>query len=74
MENGEYWEYRVETFGSVWTGAKTEEIQSILNNWGLEGWEVIAVTMDSNVRKALVFAKRHLDENEKRRRERQNNY
>ena len=36
------WEYRVQTIGSIF-GTKDEDIESMLDAWGLEGWEAINV-------------------------------
>jgi len=38
------WEYRVENMGNAWKNPKPEEMTAELNQWGLEGWEVIAVS------------------------------
>ena len=36
------WEYRVQTIGSVF-GTKDEQIEAMLDQWGMEGWEAINV-------------------------------
>jgi len=38
------WEYRVQTLGSAWRGAKDQDIEATLNAWSEEGWGVISVT------------------------------
>jgi len=35
------WDYRVQNFGSTWTGAKPEDIEATLIEWGMDSWEVI---------------------------------
>jgi hypothetical protein len=41
MSDYAQWEYRILSFGSAWKGAKDEEIEATLNEWGADGWEVI---------------------------------
>ncbi len=31
------WEYRVQAVGGFWTGVKAEELEQLLNDWGVEG-------------------------------------
>ncbi len=52
------WEYRVHRY-SNWRGLKSDEVSDILNEWGMEGWEVIntAVTPDGAL---WITAKRPL--------------
>jgi hypothetical protein len=38
-EEFKQWEYRVQTIGSMF-GTKDENIETMLNEWGNEGWEV----------------------------------
>jgi hypothetical protein len=59
------WEYRVQTIGSFW-GTKDELIQSTLDEWGEEGWEVINVFTPENSGKVTVVAKRPLMERVRR--------
>ncbi|HJW89869.1 MAG TPA: DUF4177 domain-containing protein [Anaerolineales bacterium] len=66
METKDSWEYRVYTFGSIWRGARDEDIEAILNQWGAEGWEVIDFAEVSS--KVKVVAKRRLGQNIRRRR------
>jgi hypothetical protein len=57
------WEYRVQTIGTVF-GTKDEQIQALLNEWGLEGWEATQVYTPSQSSKV---AKRQLSEATRRR-------
>jgi hypothetical protein len=54
------WEYRLETFGTFWSRPKDEELQTILDEWGAEGWEVISAYPASNGEKVSLIAKRPL--------------
>ena len=59
------WEYRVQTIGSVF-GTKDENIQSTLDEWGLEGWEAISVYTPYGSGKITIVAKRPLTERVRR--------
>jgi hypothetical protein len=52
------WEYRILTVGNAFTGARDEQIETILNEWGLEGWEAVNVYAPSNSPKVTLVAKR----------------
>ena len=54
------WEYRVQTLGAALKQASDEEIESQLDEWGLEGWEVVAVHKIENSGKVRVIARRSL--------------
>jgi hypothetical protein len=54
------WEYRVQTVGSPISGAKDGQIETILNEWGVEGWEAVNVYSPSNSPKVTMVAKRQL--------------
>jgi hypothetical protein len=41
MSTKAIYEYRVETFGSALSSIKDEDLESTLNHWAGEGWEVI---------------------------------
>jgi hypothetical protein len=60
------WEYRVQTVGSFWSGVKAEELETLLNQWGTEGWEVVSTHILENANKINVIAKRPLTERVKR--------
>ncbi len=62
------WEYRVKSVGKFW-GTKDEDIQALLNEWGEEGWEAIAVYSSySGSGKTIIVAKRPLTLATRRRR------
>ena len=54
------WEYRVLTVGSVFNGAKDGQVEAILNEWGLEGWEAVSVYTSIKNSKATIVAKRQV--------------
>jgi hypothetical protein len=62
------WEYRVQTFGSFLSGVKAESLEITLNEWGEEGWEVIATHPIEGMSKINVIAKRLLTDRVKRKR------
>jgi putative IMPACT (imprinted ancient) family translation regulator len=61
------WEYRVQTFGTFFTGMKDEEMEEALNEWGVDGWEVISARGIENTSKVVVLAKRPLTASARRR-------
>jgi hypothetical protein len=67
MEETKQWEYRVQTIGGV-LGTKDEQIESLLNEWGLEGWEATQVYTPSGSNKVTIVAKRPLTATTRRRR------
>jgi len=54
------WEYRVQTVGSAIIGARDEEIEMMLNEWGMEGWEAVNVYAPSQSPKITLVAKRQV--------------
>lgn len=64
------WEYRVQTVGSFW-GTKDELLQNTLDEWGLEGWEVISVYAHHGSEQVTAVAKRPLTERARRTRKMQ---
>lgn len=60
MREPTFWEYRVLTIGSAWRGAKDEEIEETLNEWGAEGWEVTSAFGAPGGNKVTLVAKRPL--------------
>jgi len=64
-EETKQWEYRVQTIGGVF-GTKDENIQSTLDEWGLEGWEAINVFTPSGSGRITIVAKRPLTERARR--------
>jgi hypothetical protein len=63
------WEYRVETIGSFF-GTKDEHIQSVLNEWGSEGWEAIHVYTPYGSGNVTLVAKRPMTDRARRMRSR----
>jgi len=60
MAETEKWEYRVTTAGSTFSGPKDDEMEAMLNEWGLQGWELVTVTKIENSNKIRIVAKRPL--------------
>jgi len=61
------WEYRVQTFGTFFTGTKDDELETALNDWGMDGWEVIFARSVENTSKVVLIAKRPLSASARRR-------
>ena len=53
------WEYRVQTIGRFF-GTKDEIIETTLNEWGEEGWEVTHVYTPEGSGNVTIVAKRPL--------------
>ncbi len=62
------WEYRVRTIGNSILGAKDEQIEATLNEWGEEGWEAINVYTPEGSSKVTIVARRPLTAATRRRR------
>lgn len=60
-----HWEYRVQTIGSMF-GTKDEDIQEMLDEWGLEGWEAVSVYTPYGSGKITMVAKRPLTKRARR--------
>jgi hypothetical protein len=60
------WEYRIQTIGSVLFGAKDEDVQSTLDEWGSEGWEAISIYTPYGSGQITIVAKRQLSERTRR--------
>jgi len=60
MEEYTKWEYRVQTFGGMLRDVKDQKLQDALNEWGVEGWEVVSATAPENSNAVRVVAKRVL--------------
>jgi hypothetical protein len=67
-DEAQLWEYRVETVGSFWSGVKADELETLLNDWGAAGWEVVSTHILENANKINVIAKRPLTDRARRRR------
>lgn len=66
MSEVNQWEYRVRTFGSFFKGVRDDELAAELNQWGEDGWEVVAYRMIENTNQGQVVAKRPLDRTARR--------
>ncbi len=64
------WEYRVVSAGSFWNMPKDEDLETLLNELGEEGWEVVNIFAQQGNNRARVVAKRPLTQAERRRRSR----
>lgn len=62
------WEYRVQTVGGFFKGVPADELEELLNEWGLEGWEVVSTHILENANKINVIAKRPLTRTTRRER------
>jgi hypothetical protein len=60
------WEYSVKTIGSFFKGVKDNELETMLNQMGEEGWEVVAFRTIENSNQAQLVAKRPLDRTARR--------
>ncbi len=67
MEEIKQWEYRVRTIGGI-LGTKDELVETLLNEWGLEGWEATQVYTPSQSGKVTIVARRPLTASARRRR------
>ncbi len=67
MEENKQWEYRVRTIGSIF-GTKDEQVEALLNEWGLEGWEATQVYTPGQSGKVTIVARRLLTASVRRRR------
>ena len=63
------WEYRVQTIGSIF-GTKDGQIEGMLDEWGVEGWEAVNVYTTYGSGKVTIVAKRPLTERARRMRSR----
>ena len=68
MADMQQWEYRVNIVGSTMSTMKNEALEALLNEWGDEGWQVIAVFLLEHSSKMRLGAKRPLGPTSRRRR------
>jgi hypothetical protein len=54
------WEYRVRSFGSMWSAPKPDEMELVLQEWGTDGWEVVSAFNSESSNKVTLIAKRPL--------------
>jgi hypothetical protein len=66
MPETNQWEYRVKTYGSFFKGVKDDELETELNQWGEEGWEVVAYRLIENTNQAQLIARRPLTRESRR--------
>lgn len=66
MEQIEKWEYLVQSLSGTFSSPKDEDIESALNEWGEDGWEVLAVIQHSGTNRIRVVAKRPLSDRARR--------
>ena len=59
-EEMQKWEYRVQTVGGFFKGVPADELEELLNEWGMDGWEVVSTHILENANKINVIAKRPL--------------
>jgi hypothetical protein len=67
VEKRNQWEYRVQSFGNLFKDANDKDLQTELNAWGLEGWEVTTAYHTSG-NKVTLIARRTLDASTRRQR------
>lgn len=67
MSEMNQWEYRVQTFGTLFGGAKDEPLEAELAQWGLEGWEVVGFRSIEGSSRAQVIARRPMTAEARRR-------
>jgi Domain of unknown function (DUF4177) len=67
-ETVQSWEYQVGSIGSALHSPKDEELETLLNEWGEDGWEVISIIAPSGSTKIRIVAKRPLTVESRRRR------
>ncbi|MBI5932788.1 MAG: DUF4177 domain-containing protein [Chloroflexi bacterium] len=67
-EEMQKWEYRVQTVGGFFKGVPADELEELLNEWGMDGWEVVSTHILENANKINVIAKRPLSRTTRRER------
>ena len=60
------WEYHVLTAGSFFKGVKDGELETLLNQLGEEGWEVVGFRTIENSNQSQIILKRPLDRTARR--------
>lgn len=56
-----HWEYRVVTTGTTFSQPKDDDLETLLNELGTEGWEVVAAHNLEGSNKVRIIAKRQMD-------------
>lgn len=62
------WEYHVRYLGNFLSGPKEADFEAVLNELGMEGWEVVAALPVENSNQVRVVLKRPLSGEARRRR------
>lgn len=68
MDENRQWEYRVQSLGGALRSPKDEELSEILNEWGLEGWELVTVVTTASGNQHRLIARRPLRRSSRRER------
>ena len=68
MAEATQWEYLALSVGSFWSLPKDDDLESVLNELGQDGWEVVSAFAQRASNKVRVIAKRPLTTNSRRRR------
>ncbi len=55
---GKKWEYKIQSFGNAFKQIKDEKLVETLNEWGVDGWEVIHCYQNTGNTRISVIAKR----------------
>lgn len=63
-------EYRVEVIGSALRGAKSEELEAMLNQVAQEGWELAELIFKTNTSQLWVVLQRQVEGERSRKRSR----
>lgn len=64
----EKWEYHVETAGSFWSAPKPEDLQTLLNAMGADGWKLVSAYTLPNSNQITLIARRPLTDRARRER------
>lgn len=62
------WEYRILSLGTFWSDPKDDQMESALDELGLEGWEAVGLISQYGTNRVRVLFKRPLGEDNPRRR------
>jgi hypothetical protein len=68
MAETNQWEYKTMSVGSFWSMPNDEDLESMLNELGQDGWEVVNAFAQRASNKVRVIAKRPLIDGRRRRR------
>lgn len=68
MNDRQQWEYHVIELGSFWSMPRTGQMETALNDLGMEGWEVVGIISQYGTNQVRVVLKRLLDQRTSRQR------